>query len=102
MIKSISAVKSNGFGNINMPKETQPIKRNIAGEYADSFVRHAAESTPMLLALTTTWAVLDKTQRNIPFKNALKHNMKNYFAPVLLVSSAVLAAVENKKPKNNA
>ena len=68
MIKSISAVKSSGFGNMNMPKVTHPVKRNVAGEYADSFVRHAAESTPMLLALTTTWAVLDKTQRNIPFK----------------------------------
>ncbi len=69
--------------------------------YADSFVRHAAKSAPVLGTLAVVWALHDhkmlKNSLKTPLKTLLKNNFLYYFLPVITVSSAVLAILENKK-----
>lgn len=65
-------------------------------QYTDSFVKHSVQSAPMLLALTGLWTVFDSS-RSIPLKKAAMNNMKNFFLPVIIASSALLAVIENKK-----
>lgn len=73
-------------------KKNSPIK-----SYADSFVKHAKQSTPPLLAMTGIWVVVDKITKKNTIIKSLASNLKGFFLPVLLVSSAILAVVENKK-----
>ncbi|MCD7779450.1 MAG: hypothetical protein LUH05_02110 [Candidatus Gastranaerophilales bacterium] len=75
-------------------------KGETAKKYVDSFVKNAAQSTPVLLGLTAVLSVSDKNAKNIPMKTSLKNNFKQYFIPVLVCSSAVLSVIENKKTKN--
>ena len=90
-------------------KENRPIanisvkryKESNKHPYFDSFVKHAKKSTPTLLILTGIWTAIDKTSKNIPVKKSLKNNLTGFFAPVLIASSALLAAVENKKSSEN-
>lgn len=70
-------------------------------QYADSFVKHSAESAPMLLAFTGIWSLVDHVSRSVPLKKAAMHNLTNFFLPVMVISSAVLAALENKKSNKN-
>lgn len=91
-------------GSVNMLKNN---KKQLSSEkahkftgvrqYADSFVKHAAESTPMLLGLTGAWAFIDHAGRGLPLKKTLANNFNNFFLPVLIVSSAILAGLENKQ-----
>lgn len=73
------------------------IKNPEVKEYADSFCRHAKESTPMLLGLTALWAALDYGSTQVPIQKSIKNNLKGFFLPVLVVSSALLATIEMKK-----
>ena len=73
------------------------IKNPEVKEYADSFCRHAKESTPMLLGLTALWAALDYGSTQVPIQKSIKNNLKGFFLPVLVASSALLATIEMKK-----
>lgn len=73
------------------------IKNPEVKEYADSFCRHAKESTPMLLGLTALWAALDYGSTQVPIQKTIKNNLKGFFLPVLVASSALLATIEMKK-----
>ena len=75
----------------------QKQKEYKAKPYVDSFVKHAKQSTPVLLLLTGAWTAIDKTSKNIPIKKSLLNNLTGFFAPVLIASSALLACIENKK-----
>ena len=89
----------------NMPKSSAvqgknnkeaPQKNSFVRQYADSFVKHSIDSAPVLSGLTLVWSFLDKS-RGVPLKKALSHNIKNFFLPVMLVTSSVTAYIENKK-----
>ena len=90
--------------NINTPKNTgmqkekntpQRQERSFVMRYADSFIKHSIDSAPTLTGLTLVWSFLDKS-RGIPLKKAFSNNIKNFFLPVILVTSAVTAFIENK------
>lgn len=67
--------------------------------YADSFVRHSVESVPVMGALTVFWSFVDKNRfGSLP--KAIKHNAKNFFLPVVLITSAVTAFIENRTKKS--
>ncbi len=73
-----------------------------AAVFADSFAKHTVDSAPMLFSLTTVWALMEKAAKKISFTKAFANNIKYYFVPVILTSSAVLSAIENKERlKNN-
>ena len=65
--------------------------------YTDSFVKHASDSTPLLLAVAGGWTAYDVVTKKAPFKSAVANNFLGFFAPVLIASSAILSIVENKK-----
>lgn len=101
MIESVSIAnvsapikKNNQFISSSSIKKQKEYK---AKPYVDSFVKHAKQSTPVLLILTGAWIAIDKTSKNIPIKKSLVNNLTGFFAPVLIVSSALLACIENKK-----
>ena len=72
-------------------------KKAKMNPYVDSFIKNAGDSTPLLLAVSGGWTVYDVASKKAPLKIALKNNFLGFFAPVLLVSSAILSVVENKK-----
>lgn len=65
--------------------------------YADSFIKQASDSTPLLFAVAGGWTAYDVITKKAPLKSAIINNFLGFFAPVLLVSSAILSIVENKK-----
>ena len=75
--------------------------RPAISNYADSFVKHAAESTPMLLGLTLLWSLIDNASRSIKVSTAIKNNFIGFFLPVNIASSLLLAIIENKKTKES-
>lgn len=107
MIQKISQVNSGISFNKGLKKGQNGTKA-VSGDnpsriqqYTDSFVKHTAESAPMLLAFTAMWSVIDNVSRSVPIKKAVINNMTNFFLPVTIVSSAVLAALENRKTSKN-
>jgi len=100
MIQRISSSISNvSFKKSN--KSSNPIKSECArsrkGDYVDSFVKHTKESIAPMLALTGIWSILDNRVSAIPLKKAIPQNLIAFFLPVTIVSSAILAGMENKK-----
>jgi len=83
------------------PTEHINDKINRVSPYVDSFISNAKQSTPMFLGVTALWAVFDKSSRKIPLKKAFMNNLKGFFVPVILISSALLSFVENKKPSKD-
>lgn len=83
----------------NKNNEASTATANKGLVFTDSFVKHAAQSTPVMLAITTAWSLIDKNTYKIPFKKAMKNNLLNFFTPVLLLSSLLLAGIENRKAK---
>lgn len=84
----------------NLSKEKKEVNVNTVSpnrEFADSFMKHAAQSTPMLLSLTGLWTILDYGAKRSSIKGALINNIRNFYLPVLFVSSLVLAGIENKE-----
>ncbi len=69
-------------------------------KYADSFVNHSVKSTPVLIGMTFLWSLIDNASTAIPVRKALVRNIKGFFLPVLIGSSALLTYLENKKTKN--
>lgn len=105
MIQSISeANNSTPIKKRSQPLASSPVKpqkEHPSTQYVDSFVKHAKQSTPALLVLTAAWTAVDKISRNISIKKSLVNNLVGFFAPVLVVSSALLAGIENKKTPEN-
>lgn len=100
MITSINSACPIFFKN-NSSAENSKLHKNKSaiGNYADSFLKHSADSVPTLLSVTAIWAGIDKTTRNIPFKQAFANNMKVFFLPVLVASSALLSYIDNRNTK---
>lgn len=105
MIQGISAVNnSTPIKKQNQPLANSSVKlenEHPSTRYVDSFVKHAKQSTPALLVLTGVWTAVDKVSKNMPVKKSLVNNLVGFFAPVLIVSSALLAGLENKKTPEN-
>ena len=68
--------------------------------YTDSFLKHSKETAPVLLGVTSLWATLDYGTRKIPITKAIKNNLLYFFFPVLILSSGILAGIDNNS-KNN-
>lgn len=99
MIQKVSSIS---FGEKSLSKNNAGkvdafIKSPYVKEYADCFVKHSKESAPMLLGFTALWAALDYGTEKISIQKSIKNNLKGFFLPVLVVSSAFLAAIEMKK-----
>lgn len=98
----IQKVSSSNFGitfgqNKQEKKSPSFLKSEYGKEYADTFVKHAKESTPMLLGLTALWSAIDYGTRNISVQKSILQNLSGFFIPVLVASSALLTAIEMKK-----
>ena len=81
-------------GNIKPQQKKSKFKT-----YKDSFIRNAKESTPMLLGFTSIITLLEYGKNQVEIPKLLKKNLLQYFAPVLVVTSALCAIIENKKSK---
>ncbi len=106
MITSVY-IKNNSvpvFGQIQKNKENSEIrKENSSKTYLDSFIKNSKQSAPLLLGFTAILSAADCAAKKIPIMTSIKNNILGFFAPVLISSSAILSAVENKKnpEKNN-
>ena len=97
MIEPVSSINTpQKAGKQNTQRKESVRESSAVVRYADSFVSHSIDSAPVLSGLTLIWSFLDKSQ-GIPFKKALSNNIKRFFLPVMLVTSAVTAFLENKK-----
>ncbi len=102
MIEKISTGINNKYKRITAFKSGNNYgQRSKIGDFTDSFVDNTIKSTPFMLALTTTWALIDKSVQKIPFKQAFTNNFKNFFIPVTLISSLFIAGISMTKYKNN-
>ena len=79
-------------------KSAAPVKTK-ARLYTDSFLNNAVKSTPLLLSLSAVWSIIDYGTKKESLIKAFSNNLKWFFVPVLIVSSAIMAITENKKPK---
>ncbi len=86
--------KNNFKGNDN-----KFVPKTKAGKYIDRFVKNAAESTPVFLGMAAIWAFYDKSALNVNFKKAFSDNIKKFFMPMLVVSSAFLSYIDNRDEK---
>ena len=77
-------------------KNINTYKSNKIKDFSDSFVKHSAQSAPMLLALTGVWSIIDKKSAKIPLGKSFVNNLSHFFLPVLLISSTILSLFENK------
>ena len=97
MIEPVNNINMSKTGIGKTPSNKSALQESpFITRYADSFVKHSVDSAPVLSGLTLVWSVLDKS-RGIPFKKALSNNIKNFFLPVMLVTSAITALLENRK-----
>ncbi len=83
--------------NARAKTENKGKANSLKNPYVDSFVKNAKESTPMLLGLTALWSALDFGAGKGNMSKILLNNLAFFFAPVLIVSSAVMSGIENKK-----
>lgn len=102
MIKPVSEMNGSEVTNKG-PKKIFPQRKidensPYAIRYADSFVKHTVDSAPVLGALTVFWSFVDKS-RFASMKKSLNYNVKNFFLPVLIITSAITSFIDNKKPK---
>ena len=99
MIKSVSTISFGEKSNLKQvgKKIASPFKNPYVKQYSDCFIKHSKESAPMLLGLTALWAALDYGTGKVSVSKSIKNNLKSFFLPVLLVSSAFLATVETQK-----
>ena len=84
--------------------EKQKVKKPIGSkktQYADSFLKNAKETAPILLALTGLWSLLDFGSGKTTMAKSLKNNLTYFFAPILIFSSAIVSLIENKKPSKS-
>lgn len=99
MIQKVSQVTfAPSFSKNNkVKKEGNPIKDSRKNAYVDSFVKHTKESAPMLLGLTALWSALDFGAGKGSMSKIMLNNLAFFFTPVLIVSSSIMAGIENKK-----
>ncbi|MCD7739748.1 MAG: hypothetical protein LUH11_00140 [Candidatus Gastranaerophilales bacterium] len=105
MITRVSGAKGEFvpvFKQNGITKENSGVKKeNTAKPYIDSFVKHSKKSAPWLLCAAAVLTAADCASKKIPVKKSIKNNVLGFFAPVLICSSAILSAVENKKNSEN-
>ncbi len=70
-----------------------------SSSYKDSFVKNVKQTVPMMAGLTALWSVMDNKMRSVPIKTSIKNNFFGFFIPVTVVSSMIIASLENKKQK---
>lgn len=99
MIQQVSMANRMSFSKKD--KQTKPLNNEKTATkmtpYVDSFKKHAQESKPVLLAVSTGWTLYDVLSKTRSFPKALLLNFGCFFAPVLIASSAILSVIENKK-----
>lgn len=84
--------------NINQKTKKQDSSfTEFKKNYTDSFIKHSKETAPVLLGVTSLWAALDYGSRKIPVTKAIKNNLLYFFFPLLILSSGVLAGIDNSK-----
>lgn len=93
LTSNTSSIKSDNTKN--QIKTT--VRKDYQKSYMDSFIRNSKETAPILLGLTGLWSLLDYGTGKISMGKAIKNNLAFFFAPVLIVSSSVMAGIENKK-----
>lgn len=86
----VSKSKSDVFTKTTSPEKKE--KRR----YVDSFIQQSITSAPMLLAFTGILSVID-FGKGTAMNKALAKNFTNFFTPTLVISSAILSVIENKK-----
>lgn len=96
MIPKVSMTNNSVSFSANK-KENQTKTTSKLTPYVDSFVKHASDSAPVMVAVTGAWTAYDVVTKKSKLKTALANNVLGFLAPVLLASSAILAVVENKK-----
>ena len=74
-------------------------KQSTLYNYAETFIRHSAESLPTLAVIDIFWSFMDKCN-GVPFKKALVNNTKKVLLPVMLVTSAITTIIERVNSKN--
>ena len=100
MINSISKNNYNPVFKKTYTGNIKPQEKNAKFKpYKDSFIRNAKEASPMLLAFTSIFTILEHGKTQIEIPKLLKKNILTYFAPVLIGTSALCAIIENKKSK---
>ena len=98
MIQKVSMANNRvSFSQDNKKPLSDAAKTSKVTPYVDSFVKNAADSTPMLLAVTGAWTAYDVLSHNCKLKQALTRNILGFFVPVIAISSTILSIVENKK-----
>ena len=85
--------------NLQVTQKNEKLQTNPALKYADSFLHHSVESIPAMLSMTVLWSYIDKASGKMPFKKAFFNNMKGFFLPVLVASSALLSYIDNRNAK---
>ena len=99
MIQKVSQIAfTPSFSKTDKSKTEGKEKSNfLKNPYVDSFVKHTKESAPMLLGLTALWSALDFGAGKGPMSKVMLNNLAFFFTPVLIVSSSIMAGIENKK-----
>lgn len=101
MIQSIKPACQIPFKrNLSVTHNKFEKQKSTALKYADSFLHHSVESVPAMLTMTVLWSYLDKAAGKTTFKNAFANNVKGFFLPVLVASSALLSYIDNRNAKN--
>ena len=98
----ISKISQISFSANVLEQSSQKLKpqnpvTNRKNPYMDSFVKNAKDTAPILLGLTALWSLLDYGTGKISMAKSVRNNIAFFFAPILIVSSALVAGIENKK-----
>lgn len=101
MIQKVSATPKTAPVNAQNKKQSkkpkEPLLNDTQKSYMDSFVRNSKETAPILLGLTALWSLLDYGSGKVSMAKSIKNNLAFFFAPILIVSSSIIAGIENKK-----
>lgn len=87
--------------NRDKVKEYTQQTKDYAIKYKDSFSRNATEMVVPLLGLTGAYSYLEHISTGISFKKAFPNRFSNFFVPVLLGASALLAGIESMPEKSS-
>ena len=94
----INKVSQMSFSANVINQSSQKIKsQNPIINRKNPYVKNAKETAPILLGLTALWSLLDYGTGKISMAKSVRNNIAFFFAPILIVSSALVAGIENKK-----
>lgn len=101
MIQAVSRVKDFHLPKVSdlpkLPKleEVFPQDNSDGISLADSFIKNTAEAAPYIIGTSAAFSFLDAKSRCTSFKSSMQNYTKNFFGPMLVISSAVAAVFEN-------